>query len=294
MRTLGASAATRQSHASAISQPPPSAAPLMAATVVAGSAARSSSAAWMERMASSSAARSSGVARSTKSKSAPATKLFCFALRTTTAPVPDSRAWRTASANARIIAGLMALMRSSGRSMTMWPTPSLWWKLTLNAGSSPRRLTPSEASRDALEDDGAAVPARRADAHQAVAGAAAMHLQSERGDHARAGRAERMAERDRATHHVHALLVQPADAVRLQHLEGGEDLRGERLVHLDQVDVLQPQSRPLECDRDGVRGRDEELIGGIDRGVGVGADGRERLVSQGPSALLGHEDAGRR
>ena len=52
MRTLGASAAIRQSHASASSYPPPSALPLIAATVTKGSAASSFARRCIARLAS--------------------------------------------------------------------------------------------------------------------------------------------------------------------------------------------------------------------------------------------------
>ena len=53
----------------------------------------------------------------------------------------------------------------------------------------------------------------------------------------RAGRAERMPERDRAAVHIHLLLIEPEVA------HHGHDLRRERLVEFDQLDVLQRRAR---------------------------------------------------
>src|SRR5687767_16018869 len=87
-------------------------------------------------------------------------------------------------------------------------------------------------SLEQLEDDRRAVAARGARAREAELHAAAAHLVRERRDEPRAGRAERMPERDRAAHDVHAVLVDLPVAVLLEHVEGRQDLRGERLVHL--------------------------------------------------------------
>src|SRR5436190_12873434 len=67
----------------------------------------------------------------------------------------------------------------------------------------------------------------------AVAGAAPTHLPDQRGEETGTGAPERMSERDRATVYVQPLLVDTQ-------LSGAcQDLSGERLVDLDQVDVLE-------------------------------------------------------
>ena len=77
-----------------------------------------------------------------------------------------------------------------------------------------------------------------ADAHRRdpVAAAAAAELVQEGGREAGAGAAERVAEGDRAAVDVEALLVDPELA------DAGEDLGGEGLVELDQVDLVEPEA----------------------------------------------------
>ena len=62
---------------------------------------------------------------------------------------------------------------------------------------------------------------------------ATAQLVQERDDEPRAAHPERMAERDRATVHVHAFLVEPELAA------DRERLRGEGLVQLDEVDIVE-------------------------------------------------------
>src|SRR5579872_7603590 len=68
---------------------------------------------------------------------------------------------------------------------------------------------------------------------------AAAELQNERQQQARAAHAERMAERDRAAVHVHAI------AIQAELLFDGEILAGERLVDLEQIDVRERQAGAL-------------------------------------------------
>ena len=68
--------------------------------------------------------------------------------------------------------------------------------------------------------------------------AAAPQLERQRQQQARAGHAERMAERDRAA--VDVDLV----AIEAELLLDGEILRGERLVDLDEIDVVERQAWP--------------------------------------------------
>ena len=116
-RTLGASAAMRQSHASASSYPPPSALPLIAATVGKGSAARSLKIRWISRLArviSSADAQLESIVRS-----APATNWSGFPLTMIRPRGCAARASSIAFASAAIIGGSIALTLSVGRSTTM-------------------------------------------------------------------------------------------------------------------------------------------------------------------------------
>src|SRR5690242_12402936 len=83
-----------------------------------------------------------------------------------------------------------------------------------------------------FEQAGRALAATDAHGDDAVARLAAEHLVGDGADHARAGHAERMADGDRA-----AVLVQ-LDGVEPQAIAAVDDLRGERLVQLPHVDVV--------------------------------------------------------
>src|SRR5262249_39172029 len=107
-------------------------------------------------------------------------------------------------------------------------------------GPPPRRAAPSatcpsprkrSCSVHALQDR--RDPHARPDAlrREAVAGPAAPQLHRDRGDEARSGGAERVADRDRAAVHVHLRGRDPPLAQRRDHLGG------EGLVELDAVDL---------------------------------------------------------
>src|SRR5258705_200672 len=301
-RTLGASAAMRQSHASASSYPPPSALPLIAATVGKGSAARSLKIRWISRLArviSSADGQFDSIVRS-----APATNWSGFAL---TMMRPRGRAARASSmafARAAIIGGSMAFTLSVGRSTTIRAVspfskraPAGLIVAMSTAGGATRVVMScalvtraARASLKQLEHDRRSVAARGARAGEAELHAAAAHLVRERRDEARAGRPEGVPERDGAAHDVHDVLVDTAGAVLLQYVEGREDLRGEGLVHLDEADVGERESGALQRQRDRVGRRDEELVGGVHGGVGVGADRHQAGSALGARALLGHEE----
>src|SRR6478736_3652541 len=83
-----------------------------------------------------------------------------------------------------------------------------------------------------LHDHRVALPAARADRGHAEPAAAAAQLVDQGGEDARAAGADRMSERDGPAVHVHLGLVDPQHAYRV------ERDRGERLVDLEQVDVL--------------------------------------------------------
>src|SRR5262245_993776 len=93
-----------------------------------------------------------------------------------------------------------------------------------------RALTAS-STRLALEQRGDALPDADAKRREAVAAVPATELVQERHHETRTAHPERVAERDRAAVHVHALLVEP------ELPDDGEALRRERLVQLDEVDV---------------------------------------------------------
>ena len=96
-----------------------------------------------------------------------------------------------------------------------------------------RTLLTLEESRLALAD-------ADAEGRQAVTAAAAAELVQERHDEPRAAHPERVAERDRAAVHVHALRIEAELA------NDDEALRRERLIQLDQVDVAYPDPRGVE------------------------------------------------
>src|SRR6185295_284502 len=100
-----------------------------------------------------------------------------------------------------------------------------------------------------LDDHGVALAAARADRRHAEPAAAAAQLVHERHQDARAARPDRVAQRNRAAVHVHLRLVHP------EHAHGVERHRGERLVDLEQVDLVHRQARRLERLLRGVRGR---------------------------------------
>src|SRR5262245_32123624 len=95
-------------------------------------------------------------------------------------------------------------------------------------------------ARLALEEDGHAHAARDAEGRETALRAAALHLVEQgRGD-TRSGRPDRMPERDRAAVDV------DAGEVEREVARARNDLRRERLVQLDQVDVGEPAVRLLE------------------------------------------------
>src|SRR3954452_8049258 len=100
-----------------------------------------------------------------------------------------------------------------------------------------------------FDDDRVALATARADRRDTQAAAAAPKRVPERAEDATAGRADRMTERDRPTVHVHLRLV---DA---EHSHGIERDRGERLVDLEEVDVVHRQPGLLERRLGRIRGR---------------------------------------
>src|SRR6476659_6549528 len=95
-------------------------------------------------------------------------------------------------------------------------------------------------SSEPFDDGGVGETAALAHRLQAVAAAGALELVEQRGHETRTGAAERVAERDRAAVHVHTLHV----GVVL--LRPREDDGCERLVDLDEVDVVEGEAGALE------------------------------------------------
>ena len=122
---------------------------------------------------------------------------------------------------------------------------------------SPRRRTPSDGARrgdprrarrrarrlilDALDDR--RDPLAHPDAHrgQAVAAAGPAQLVDQHRDQAAAAHPERMAERDRAAVDV------DLGRVEAELVDADDRLRGERLVELDQVEVVDARSPPARA-----------------------------------------------
>src|SRR5919204_52230 len=93
---------------------------------------------------------------------------------------------------------------------------------------------------DPLDDRRDPLPAADAERGEAVALLTLAQLVHQRQREARAGCAERMAQRDRAAIHVRALAIEP------EVLLHREVLRREGLVDLDEVHVGHLETRPLE------------------------------------------------
>src|SRR5918999_3847956 len=108
-----------------------------------------------------------------------------------------------------------------------------------SSGSS-NRSSSAIALRDAPQDEGVALSAASADRRAAEVHAAPAHLVRQGEDEARAARADGMAEGDRAAVHVDELLVEPEHTGHVQR-DGGE-----RLVHLEQAEVVHVELSPLE------------------------------------------------
>src|SRR5690606_26286208 len=90
----------------------------------------------------------------------------------------------------------------------------------------------AKAASSALDAHGNSHAAADAERDQSPAGVAAPHLVQQRDQHPRSGGADRVADGDRAAVHVHPL------AVEAEILRDGAGLGRERLVRLDQVDVV--------------------------------------------------------
>src|SRR4051794_35592402 len=144
---------------------------------------------------------------------------------------------------------------------------------------SPERSARRAARLDSFEDGGEALADADAEGGDPVLAAAAAQLAAEGAGEAGAGAAERVAEGDRAAVDVEPLFVDPE-------LTGaGEDLGGERLVDLDQVDVVEREAGVGE--RVGYRlQRPDAHDRRVDAGDAGGDDAGQRLGAEFLGALF--------
>src|SRR3954467_11257883 len=133
------------------------------------------------------------------------------------------------------------LLRGRAITRSSCQTPALCRKSgTLsNAEHRPwrRASRARSAALDAHRDAHAAADAERG---ETLLGIAPLHLVEERDQHARAGRADRMADRDRA-----AVDVDPG-RIPAEILVDGASLRRESLIRLDEVEILDLPAGLLE------------------------------------------------
>ena len=143
-------------------------------------------------------------------------------------------------------------------------------------------MSPSFAIKLRLQHHGCAQAAGCAGGAKGQVAAATLELAEGLRDLPGAGRREGVADRDRAAGHVELVPIDFADLfgaaevllrpfLRLEGLRVRQDLGGESLVHVDEVEVGELDASAVE--RDGCRvGRaHEELSGGVERGEGVAA-----------------------
>src|SRR3989442_6096275 len=138
-----------------------------------------------------------------------------------------------------------------------------------------------------LEEPRGALAAANAHGHDAVARLRVQHLVGDRAHHAPAGHAERVADRDRAAVPVELLRVEAEPVATV------DDLRGEGLVQLPDVDVADLEARAPEELRHREDRADPHLLG---RAAGDREAAEDEL---GPDAELlralhGHDERGAR
>src|ERR1700761_8807531 len=141
----------------------------------------------------------------------------------------------------------------------------------LCAGVLPSPLWASSA-RIHLDDNGVALAAARADRRTAQAAAPTAQLVDERAEDPRAGRTDRVSERDGAAVDVDAVLV---DA---EHPDRVERDGGKPLVDLPQGEVLDLQAGLVERLLGGVRGRPRQ-VGEVVCDLSLGDDRRQHLLA---------------
>src|SRR5688572_8385905 len=142
--------------------------------------------------------------------------------------------------------------------------------------------------------------ARGANSHQAeLLTAAPQFVQQGRRD-SRTGCAEWMADCDRASHDVQPRLIHLADrtaeprtlgpVLRLESAEIRENLRGERLVHLDEINVAKREARTVKSDRGSENWCLEKLLTRIECRIRIRSDVTEWLVAERFGFLLTHQE----
>src|SRR5947207_3722961 len=144
------------------------------------------------------------------------------------------------------------------------------------------RSKPVVVRLDPLNERARAEAAPAAHRHEADLLVGALELVQQRRDQPRAGRPERMAQGDRAA--VHVDLVH----VRLELATPGRDHRGEGLVDLDQIDVVDLHAVALE-DLPGRRDRDGEHEYRVDAAGWPVGDPRARLEAERIGLLAAHQ-----
>src|SRR5215218_10210469 len=133
---------------------------------------------------------------------------------------------------------------------------------------------------DRFEDGGQTLADTDAEGRDPILAAAALQLADQGAGEAGAGAAERVAEGDRAAVDVEALLLDPELA------SAGEDLRGEGLAQLDQVELVDRQAGVLQRAGDGLD-RPDAHEGGVDPRDTGGDHPRQRLGADLLDAFLG-------
>src|SRR5215470_1390149 len=149
----------------------------------------------------------------------------------------------------------------------------------------PRDTRASMRLEAGFEETRGALASADAHRHHPVLRLAAKHLVGNGADHARAGHAEGVADRDR-----------PAVGIELLHgdaepVAAVDHLRGEGLVELPHADVLELDAGPLEQLWDRVHGTDAHLVG-LAPGHGEAAEDQLGLDAERLGAVHGHEHRG--
>ena len=122
---------------------------------------------------------------------------------------------------------------------------------------------------------------------------AAPHLEEERQDEAGARAAHRVSEGDGPAVHVQDVERDLAELLRRRELlEVREDLRRERLVHLDEADVLHREAGLLQGDRRRARRAEAHALG-LEAREAPARDAAERLQAVLRDELLRGDDDGR-
>src|SRR5438552_10124555 len=147
---------------------------------------------------------------------------------------------------------LTAAAAAFSQESVLVPTSSITL-YTLSGMAPPSRKRASRPLLYRFEQPGRSHPAADAHGDDAVALLLAAQLEQDRAGHARPGHAVGMADRDRAAVRVELRRVEaePVAAV--------DDLRGEGLVQLDDVDVVELEARHFQALRDREHGPDAHL-----------------------------------